>query len=352
MSSSSSSNTNTTIYLCIATRMHTSNNTAKPSSVDKVLTYCQNIDLLLNGVSEILAPRTGGVDLIFQSVIACDVYSNDNVVEGQRQFLEERRTTNNNTNNGDDNNDCFHPPLLVQPWGNFVPALNALLSKAGMESSNLNTTPSGTTSTDEISATIRSKIRSNNGTRRSLILYLSQEMTVNPQTIVTMIDAFIEDSDTLVIGIRCSGHDVIDQQEQQLQQPTNANNITLRPLNGTTTPWNTLAMWDIPKLGLTGFPLVAEGIHPETIVKGGGVEEVSAITLLQKILALGKAKAKLLCFPDDTSEWKTGEFEGDPVRKEWHDRKMKSKVERPAKQIAVLFPEEGGDVVVEHIHFL
>lgn len=34
-------------------------------------------------------------------------------------------------------------------------------------------------------------------------------------------------------------------------------------LTGRTTPWNTLALWNLPKLALTGFLLVSEGLHPE-----------------------------------------------------------------------------------------
>lgn len=34
-------------------------------------------------------------------------------------------------------------------------------------------------------------------------------------------------------------------------------------LDGRTTPWNTLAMWNLPKLALTGFLLVSDGLHPD-----------------------------------------------------------------------------------------
>ena len=33
-------------------------------------------------------------------------------------------------------------------------------------------------------------------------------------------------------------------------------------LTGRTVPWNTCCLWNVPKLALTGFLLVAEGLHP------------------------------------------------------------------------------------------
>jgi hypothetical protein len=34
-------------------------------------------------------------------------------------------------------------------------------------------------------------------------------------------------------------------------------------LTGRTAPWNTCALWDVPKLALTGFHLVSKGLHPD-----------------------------------------------------------------------------------------
>lgn len=60
-----------------------------------------------------------------------------------------------------------------------------------------------------------------------------------------------------------------------------------------------------------------------------GVEEVTCIALLQKVLGEEKALAKLVPLPD--VEWEQ-EWE-DEERRKWHEKKMKSKVERPARHL-------------------
>ena len=73
------------------------------------------------------------------------------------------------------------------------------------------------------------------------------------------------------------------------------------------------------------------------------MEEVSTIALLQHLLGPSHAKAKLV-FLKDSIQWDQN-FENDPGRQEWHARKMKSKVERPAVHLQLLKLENG---IVEH----
>ena len=64
-----------------------------------------------------------------------------------------------------------------------------------------------------------------------------------------------------------------------------------------------------------------------------GVEEVSTIYILQKLLPPGAAEAKLIQIPGilwDTQQW------DDDARQQWHERKMQSKVQRAAKQLNLL----------------
>jgi hypothetical protein len=69
-------------------------------------------------------------------------------------------------------------------------------------------------------------------------------------------------------------------------------------LNARTTPWNTLAIWKVSMLALTGFQVVSDGILTEDATEPSyGVEEVVAIALLQKVLGATKAKAKLPVHP-------------------------------------------------------
>lgn len=117
-------------------------------------------------------------------------------------------------------------------------------------------------------------------------------------------------------------------------------------LDGVTTPWNTLALWHTQTLALIGFIGLSEGV---TGVEGG-VEEVATIATLQHLLQpapvhntcreeeraavseASRTEAKLVRIPG--LSWSTG-FE-DEERRKWHERKMRSKVERPAKQLSLL----------------
>ncbi|OAJ39892.1 hypothetical protein BDEG_23690 [Batrachochytrium dendrobatidis JEL423] len=73
-------------------------------------------------------------------------------------------------------------------------------------------------------------------------------------------------------------------------------------LNGVTTPWNTLALWAVSKLKCLGFLMVAEGSEDVQ----GGVEEVSAIAVFQKLVSPNHAKAILLRMSEDPSQdWDT-----------------------------------------------
>ena len=68
-----------------------------------------------------------------------------------------------------------------------------------------------------------------------------------------------------------------------------------------------------------------------------------AIALLQNMFGVDKCMAKLVQF-DGTSTGSSGgvlweETFSDPQRQAWHDAKMKSKLERAARQMAI-FPEQ------------
>ena len=125
--------------------------------------------------------------------------------------------------------------------------------------------------------------------------------------------------DTLVVGMTLPGH---------LFTPIEGNIVAL---NGRTCPWNTCAIWSADYLSKLGFPLIGDGIRGNRTI--GGVEEVSAITLLQVLYP--HLKAKLIQCEDNgrgnNSAWETA-FE-DPIRQQYHDNKMKSKIDRPQQQM-------------------
>eukprot|EP00913_Durusdinium_trenchii_P025223 g23679.t1 len=268
--------------------------------------------------------------------------------------------------------------LHVPCWGAFVPALNALLNFAQSKGA-------------------------------KWILYQSLEVCCSRDVLQRVMDH--HDSDTLVVGPVLDGHK--------------------------SSPWNTLALWSVRKLALTGFLCIADGLpdvppsmnaeagpnsnqtinqglHARTVCrcrclgldysllltrelcssKGfsllilfkssgqemlqtmdlpdsvgatmgsdswwngqdfsstgflrqatqkhavpAGVEEVTAIALLQHLHGSDRARAILLQLPDHLQEqlsW-AANWGKDEARRKWHKYKMASKVARPAAQLQELF---------------
>ena len=230
--------------------------------------------------------------------------------------------------------------LHVPCWGAFVPALNALLNHAQSKGA-------------------------------KYILYQSLEVRCSRDVLQRIMDH--HDSDTLVVGPVLDGH--------KFREGT-------RILDGRSSPWNTLALWSVRKLALTGFLCIADGLPdvppsvnqeagqellqamnmPDSYVTGpmgsdswwsgedfssgfsrqmtskkeavpAGVEEVTAIALLQHLHGSDRARAVLLQLPDHLTEqmsW-SANWGKDEARKKWHKYKMASKVARPAAQLQELF---------------
>jgi len=180
----------------------------------------------------------------------------------------------------------------VNPWGNFTPALNALIefSLGGMV---------------------------------DVIMFQSMETIVNKNVVDRMI-SHMEPED-LVVGAALNGHDF---------KPGETLELT-----GVTTPWNTLAIWNLNKLSRVGFMDVAEGKIPGI---PSGVEEVTSIATIQVLLGLENSRAKLVYFSD--VNWKTDWV--DESRIEWHKKKMESKYIRAEMQMVELGIKRG---MVEHI---
>jgi len=227
--------------------------------------------------------------------------------------------------------------LSVPCWGIFVPALNALLGFAqrfGM----------------------------------TYIMYSSLEVLCSPAVLQLLIDH--HSMNTLVVGPELQGHDF---------EPGE------RALNGRTVPWNTLALWNVRKLALTGFLSIADGLGsnvsngapPPTTVKQrpkavsldldsdseepnewwnfergitrevvaqgdvpAGVEEVTAVAILQHLHGRDQARAILVQLPQELANqtsW-SASWGKDERRAQWHAYKMASKVSRPAAQLKQLFP--------------
>jgi hypothetical protein len=109
-------------------------------------------------------------------------------------------------------------------------------------------------------------------------------------------------------------------------------------LDGWSVPWNTLAMWNIEKLGLIGFLSISSG-NLENIP--GGIEEVVTISLLQK-LKPQEMRAKLIKL--DSLKWNTNW--NSKERELYHKAKMESKEERSIIQLEKLGIEAGKVYIV------
>ncbi|KAJ1457384.1 hypothetical protein M885DRAFT_515515 [Pelagophyceae sp. CCMP2097] len=184
--------------------------------------------------------------------------------------------------------------IPVTPWGAFTPALNALVDHAAR-----------------------------NG--YDYILFASVETACTASTISALQSHLDADAQVFVAGAALPGH---------------AFSLGEAELSGVTCPWNTLALWRVSTLSLVGFPLVAEGLHAGV---SGGVEEVSAIEAVRRVLRPGVARALLVAVPG--VEWETS-FD-DEKRAVWHASKMASKTSRPAAQLKLF--GEAQTSRVEHL---
>jgi hypothetical protein len=104
-------------------------------------------------------------------------------------------------------------------------------------------------------------------------------------------------------------------------------------INGWTSPWNTLALWNLEKLALTGFLSISSGNLQDI---PGGIEEVVTISLLQRLQPkIMKAKLIKLSSVHWNTEWSSEE------RSAYHQKKMASKDERSQIQLQKLGVEAG-----------
>lgn len=257
--------------LVIATRLHLGNASAPPAT-EKIKGWVDN----LHGM--ILAAATKDLDV--EGVIAVDAtpkledYDFVQVLREHttKEYLSESR---------------IHI-LPVTPWGKFVPALNALTLYAHE-----------TVQADQI-------------------LFVSAEVSASPDSIHHLHHycqgGHDDGSYVLVAGAALSGH-----------FHTSKDGVsTSVVLNGRTCPWNTMAMWNLSKLILTGFVSVSD------IGSWAGIEECAAVAVHQNLFP--GAKAILVRLPG--VEWQVT-FD-DEERRKWHERKMNSKLERAQTQLELL----------------
>jgi hypothetical protein len=145
--------------------------------------------------------------------------------------------------------------LPVQPWGRFVPALDAILHVACKE-------------------------------QAQGLLFASTEVRLDAQAVACLQSQV--DSQTLVAGLRFAGHDFAPGEHA---------------CTGSRCPWNTAALWRVPNgLDRIGFPAPGEALFsPDGEL--AGMEEVGAIAVLQKLY--DDCGAKLISMADGHYGWDT-----------------------------------------------
>ena len=170
-------------------------------------------------------------------------------------------------------------PLLIHPWTEFTHPLNAIIVEANFRGANK-------------------------------LLLQSFEVYVS-STDVEKLDSYLTPETLVVGGKMISNHGGYQRGVQ--------------PINGMNSPWNTLALWNLSKLNVTGFIGISSGLIRDI---PGGMEEVSTISLLQQLYP-NQAQAKLITLSDLKwmTHWRCEK------RQNYHEQKMITKLLRAEKQL-------------------
>lgn len=161
----------------------------------------------------------------------------------------------------------------------------------------------------------------------------SVEVVAEPRAVQLLAEHLAEDS-VLVAGAALPGHTF---------------RAGRHPATGVTVPWNTLAMWKVSTLLITGFLSVSDGLCGGKGSKG--VEEVAVLAALQRLLGEQRTRALLVCLPPAAVAWMTDW--SDSHRVAMHRRKVESKLERAASQLEFFRDAKGHSAldgtVVDHV---
>lgn len=170
------------------------------------------------------------------------------------------------------------------------------------------------------------------------LLLQSPEVSVEPRTVSLLKDTLHSTPGCLVVGHWLPGH--YHQRGDSAAAPFKS--AEELDLGGLTSPWNTLAIWDVKRLQRTGFPDYADRVEP------AGMEEVGTIALQHKLFGDADSKAVVVrTTGDEQLRWDC-EFHDDRERRKKHESKMQSKVMR-AQVILDQLGISPSDVKVTHI---
>ncbi len=155
------------------------------------------------------------------------------------------------------------------------------------------------------------------------LLFQSVEVEISLKD-MQLLESHLE-KDTLVVGARL--------------HHMHAKKGEVCKIDGWHTPWNTLAIWNLEKLSLTGFLSISSGNLQDV---PGGIEEVVTISLLQKLKPNSmEAKVVNLSSVVWQTQWDSKQ------RDEYHEKKMQSKNERAEIQLEKLGISAGKVIIVD-----
>lgn len=285
-----------TSAVVVGTRLHW-NNHAQHQHIDvetmllQVHAFCARAATYADGI--LIA-----VGLPQQALSSSSSTDESEFVASVREFLTRLQSETRNGLNvsaaatGDAHNSVRVEIIPMLHWGSFVPALNAIISTAATKFQNA-----------------------------SLLLLQSLEIDVDAMG-VHFLQTHFKAGEDLVVGAALPGHAF---------QPNSSDTETgaLLELNGLTTPWNTLALWDLARLAMIGFPLIGDGLKIDATCSCAGVEEVSTIALYQQLFP-SSSTAKVIHVPGIA--WQVDNFES-AERRAWQEKKMASKLQRAEQQM-------------------
>lgn len=198
--------------------------------------------------------------------------------------------------------------IPISPWGSVTHALNVLVHHA------LKLFPSV-----------------------PFLLFRSCEISIAPHVVHTLASVLQQHPYALVAGAALPGHQVPSSILHSQQRTVNV------PLNGDTVPWNTLALWRVEALRLTGFPMTADLLSPS------GMEEVAVLALHHQLFCPTDGEtlpqALLIVFHSSTSTVRASSVKAaiewqcrfnSLQRTEKHCLKMRSKNERSDRILKLL----------------
>jgi len=263
--------------LVIATRLHLGRSSTPPS------------DETIQGIVAKLKKITDDHSLVEEDYLTEVVIAVDATPKIEHyDYVQSIRNAVDNLDFSTSNKDNIHV-LPVTPWGKFTQALNSVVLYA------------------------------KNELQADLLMFTSAEINLSPTIVSKLCHHVVENENAIVAGAALNGHQYY---AMKTESDTSRREF---PLTGRTTPWNTLCVWNLDKLSLTGFSTVSD------LGTTAGVEEVVCIAMLQKLFPNSEA----IVVDVGCIDWEES-FENDEERKKWHEEKMKSKITRAEHQLQLL----------------